>query len=61
MYWKDVAPRLGWDYENQEHLEEALAMADYLAGSGLVTIVINEGEVYKITAKGIDEVEGKKA
>jgi hypothetical protein len=61
VYWKDVAPRLGWDYENQEHLEEALAMADYLAGSGLVTIVIKKGEVYKITAKGIDEVEGKKA
>jgi hypothetical protein len=60
VYWKDVAPRLGWDHENPELLDEALAMADYLASLELISVATDDGEIYRITALGIDEVEGKK-
>jgi hypothetical protein len=52
VYWPNVAPRLGWDAENQEHLEEALGYADYLASLGLITIEVEEGLVYRVTAPG---------
>jgi len=60
VYWHDIAPRLGWDSDNPEHLNEALAMADYLANSELITIEVDEGTIYRITAGGIDVVEGNK-
>jgi hypothetical protein len=61
VYWPDVAPRFGWDSENQEQLSEALAIADYLANTQLITIEVDEGTIYTITAEGIDQVEGNKA
>jgi hypothetical protein len=57
VYWPNVAPRLGWDAENRDHLEEALGYADHLAGSGLISIEVEEGTIYRITAAGIDKVE----
>jgi hypothetical protein len=57
VYWTNVAPRLGWDTENEDHLEEALGYADYLARVGLISIVVDEGTLYRITAAGIDKVE----
>jgi hypothetical protein len=57
VYWPNVASRLGWDDENRDHLEEALGYADYLAGLGLISIEVDEGTIYRITAAGIDEVE----
>jgi hypothetical protein len=57
--WRDVAPRLGLEAENQADTDEGKAMADYLESSGLISIVVNEGTVYRITAKGIDEVENR--
>ena len=61
VYWRNVAPRLGLDADNPEHEEEALGIADYLASSGLITIEVDEGTVYRITVAGIDEVEDEPA
>ncbi len=58
VYWQNVAPRLDWEVDD---LNEALDIADYLANSGLITIEASEGTIYKITAAGIDEVEGEPA
>ncbi len=60
VYWRDVAPKLGWDADNDAHLQEALGIAEYLKRSQLITIEVSEGVVYRITSKGIDEVEGNK-
>jgi hypothetical protein len=57
VYWPNVAPRLGWDAENRDHEEEALRYADYLARLGLISIEVDEGTIYRITAAGIDKVE----
>jgi hypothetical protein len=57
VYWPNVAPRLGWDAENRDHLEEALGYADYLARLGLISIEVEEGIIYRITNAGIDKVE----
>lgn len=57
VYWPDVAASLGWDDANDEQLEKALAIADYLAESGLLRIETGEGSIYRITAAGIDAVE----
>ncbi len=58
--WSDVAPEMGWDPDKGKHLDQGLAMADYLAHSGLIIIEVDEGTIYRITAKGVDEVEGNK-
>lgn len=57
VYWSNVAPRLGWEAENPDHLEQAVAVAQYLADSRLITIEADEGTIYRITAAGIDAVE----
>jgi hypothetical protein len=59
VYWRTVAPRLGYDADGTADMEEALRIADYLANSGLIRIVVDEGTIYSITAKGIDEVENE--
>ena len=61
VYWPNVAPRLGWEAENLDHLEQAVAIAQYLADSRLITIEADEGTIYRITAAGIDEVEKEEA
>jgi hypothetical protein len=61
VYWRNVAPRLGYDADSDADLEEALGLADYLAESGLMTIEVDEGTLYRITANGIDEVENEPA
>lgn len=55
--WHDVAPRLGWSKRDGAHLDKAIGIAEYLERSALITIEVDEGTVYKITEKGIDEVE----
>jgi len=57
VYWQNLAPRLGWDAEGEDDLEEALGIADYLANSCLITIEVSEGTVCRITNAGIDAVE----
>ena len=57
VYWRNVAPRLGWDAENPDHEEQAVAVAMYLADSGLITVEASEGTMYRITTAGIDAVE----
>jgi hypothetical protein len=61
VYWPSVAPSLGWDAENKDHLGEALGYADHLATSGLISIEVEEGTIYRITPAGIDEVEREEA
>lgn len=57
VYWPNVASRLGWEAENSGHVEQAVAIAQYLADKGLITIEADEGTLYRITAVGIDDVE----
>jgi hypothetical protein len=61
VYWQNVAPRLGWDAENPDHEEQGIAIVQYLAASGLITIEVDEGTIYRITHAGIDEVEKEEA
>lgn len=59
--WRDVAPRLGLDHENENDTHEAIAIAEYLEHSGLISIEVNEGTIYRITAEGIDKVESEES
>ncbi len=61
VYWQNVAPRLGWDAENPDHEEQGISIAQYLADSRLITIEVDEGTIYRITAAGIDKVEKEEA
>jgi len=61
VYWRNVAPRLGWDAEDPDHEEQAVDIAMYLANSGLITVEASEGTIYRITAAGIDAVEEQEA
>lgn len=61
VYWQNVAPRLGYDTDNDADLDEALGFADYYADLGLIKIETDEGMIYRITASGIDEVEDEPA
>ena len=60
VYWEHVAPELGWNPTNYEHQEQGIALAEYANRSGLISIEVDEGTVYRITEKGVDEVEGNK-
>jgi hypothetical protein len=60
VYWRDVAPKLGLDPTNPEHEERGIALAEFAQRAGLITIEVDEGNIYRITAEGIDEVEGNK-
>jgi nucleoside 2-deoxyribosyltransferase len=57
VYWRNVAPRLGYDADTAADMEEGLGLADCLANSGLLRIEVDEGTIYRITANGIDKVE----
>jgi hypothetical protein len=59
VYWRNVAPRLGYDADTAADLEEGLGLADYLADSGLIRIEVDEGTIYRITSSGIDKVENE--
>lgn len=58
VMWQNVAPELGLNPENQDHLDHVLTVADHLEHSDLISIEVNEGTMYTITAKGVDRVEG---
>jgi hypothetical protein len=57
--WRNVAPRLSYDADGAADMQDALRLADYLANSGRIRIEVDEGTIYTITAKGIDEVENE--
>lgn len=58
VHWRNLAPRIGLDADNREHQKQAKAVAEHLRSSGLVVIEGDRGTAYKITAKGVDRVEG---
>lgn len=60
VYWRGVAPKLGLDPANPEHKEQGIVLAEYAERAGLITIEVDEGNIYRITANGVDEVEGNK-
>lgn len=60
VYWRDLAPEMGWDSANTGHLEQGIAFAEYAERAGLITIQVDEGTIYTITEKGVDEVEGNR-
>lgn len=58
VHWRDLASEMGLDADNRGHQKQTRAVAEHLEGSGLVAIEGQRGTGYKITAKGIDRVEG---
>ena len=59
VYWRDLAPRYGLaDMEMPP--DSIMGVVDQLAGSGFITNEVEEGISCRITAKGIDEVEGNR-
>jgi len=59
VYWPNLAPRFGCA-DMQMPPSSIEGIADQLAGMGFITIEANEGGIYRITTKGVDEVEGNK-
>lgn len=59
VYWQDVAAEMGWNPDNEEHHRHALAVAERLRQGRYVTIEVDEGDVYRITARGMDQIEGR--
>lgn len=60
VYWRNIAPEIGRDADDREHQKRARAVAEYLQRTGLVAIEGDRGTAYRITAEGVDEVEGNK-
>ena len=58
VYWKDIAPEMGWSADKEDDQARSLAVADRLKQQGLLTIEVEEGDIYRITANGMDRVEG---
>jgi DNA-binding PadR family transcriptional regulator len=56
VHWTELAPRFGYA-EMQMPPKQIEGIADQLAGMGFITIGAEEGAIYRITAKGVDEVE----
>jgi len=59
VYWPNLAPQFGYA-DKQMPPRSIESIADQLAGMGLITIEVDEGGIYRITTKGVDEVEGNK-
>src|SRR5829696_8904470 len=57
--WRDLASEVGWSPENAEHHSRSLAAAEYLQQANYVTFEVEEGDAYRITARGMDQVEGR--
>jgi DNA-binding PadR family transcriptional regulator len=53
----DITRWLRWNPNNRIDEEAAIHVAEYLAESGFITIEVEEGTLYRITGKGIEEVE----
>jgi hypothetical protein len=57
VHWRDLAP--GYGFADTETLPKSMTgVAEQLAGLGFITIEAEEGNVYRITPAGINEVEG---
>lgn len=59
VYWRDLAPKYGFA-DMEEPPSPIMGALDQLEASGFITFVVDEGVVYRITAKGVDEVEGNR-
>ncbi len=59
VYWDDIATEMGWDPENEEHRRRSLAIAERLSRGSYINIEADEGDIYRITARGMDQVEGR--
>jgi DNA-binding PadR family transcriptional regulator len=59
VYWRDLASK--YDSAGMARPPSPIMGAiDQLAASGLVTNEVDDGTVYRITAEGVDEVEGNR-
>ncbi|QIN82042.1 hypothetical protein GBA63_04845 [Rubrobacter tropicus] len=54
--WTEVAPWMGWDRDDQDRFDDALAIASYLENAGLITVESNARSAYLITEAGLDAV-----
>ncbi len=59
VYWRNLAPEYALE-GTERPPSDVMGLAEHLERSGLITIEANEGTMYRITARGIDEVEGNK-
>lgn len=59
VYWQDVADEMGWNPGDEEQHRRSLAIADKLKQGRYITIEVEEGDMYRITARGLDQVEGR--
>ncbi len=59
VYWEDIATEMGWNPENEEHHRRSLTIAQRLSRGSYINIVGDVGDIYRITARGIDQVEGR--
>jgi hypothetical protein len=56
VYWRHLAPRYGYA-DREMPPRRIMSAVDQLAGSGYITIEVDEGVIYRITSAGINEVE----
>jgi hypothetical protein len=55
--WTEVAPWMGWDRDDQDAFEKGREIANFLARSGFITIGSDRGSFYRITDRGMAQVE----
>lgn len=58
VYFRDVAQELGLAPGTPRPPKEVKGLAEQLAGAGLITIEGDAAMAFRITARGVDEVEG---
>jgi hypothetical protein len=59
VYWPDLAPKYGFA-DMPTPPSSIIGLAEQLEGSGRITIETEEARVFRITPKGVDEVEGNR-
>ena len=57
--WRDMAPKYGYA-DIALPPTPIMGALEQLAASDFITFVVEEGAIYRITAKGVDEVEGNR-
>ena len=60
VYFRDMATRYGLALGTSKPPKEVKGFAEHLAGTGLIIIEGNAATAFRITTKGVDEVEGNK-
>jgi len=59
VYWPDLAPKYGYT-DMPTPPSSIIGLAEQLKGSGLIAIETEEARVFRITSKGVDDVEGNR-